>query len=64
MVGDKVRIEVGDYIVLIKGETSVRGQCMGFKVDKEGNATELWIDGFYLGFELGEKEYEWRLEDA
>jgi len=64
MVGDKVKIEVGDFITLHKGTTQVTGQCMGFKVDKEGMVTELWIDGFYVSFELGENEHEWRIEDA
>lgn len=64
MVRNQMRIEIGDFIELAKGETSVRGQCMGFKVDKEGMAKELWIDGFYTAFELGETEYEWRLIDG
>ncbi len=64
MVGNQMRIEVGDFITLIKGATVVTGQCMGYKVDRDGLAVELWIDGFYGGFELGTEDREWRLQDA
>jgi len=56
-------IEVGDFITLHKGTTHVTGQCMGYRVDQSGMAIEIWIDGFYTGFELGEDARNWRVED-
>jgi len=56
-----MKIEVGDYIVLHRGTTKVKGQCMGFRVDQSGMAIELWIDGFYSAFELGENH--WVVQD-
>jgi hypothetical protein len=61
MVGSKV-IEVGDFITLVKGMTILTGQCMGYRVNKDNVAVELWVEGFYLGFELGQTENEWRIE--
>jgi hypothetical protein len=56
--------QVGDYVTLSKGTTSVTGQCMGFRVDQSGKAQELWIDGFYSAFELGEDDRAWRVVDV
>lgn len=60
MVGDQVALQAGDFVKLQKGTTEVSGQCMGFKINQEGVAQELWIDGFYVPFELGDNENEWR----
>lgn len=59
-----MKIEVGDFVTLHKGTTQVTGQCMGYRVNKEGQAVELWLDEFYLGFELGQTDNEWRIEHA
>jgi len=56
--------QIGDYISIVKGTTRVSGQCMGFRIDHDGHAKELYIDGFYTVFELGEDEYTWRVEDV
>jgi len=64
MVGNQMMIQAGDFITLQRGTTTVSGQCMGFKVNQEGEAKELWIDGFYTAFELGEEDNEWRVLDA
>lgn len=63
MVRGQMIIEVGDFITLHKGTTHVTGQCMGYRVDQSGMAIEIWIDGFYSGFELGEDDRNWRVED-
>lgn len=54
-------IEIGDYVVLHRGTTVVRGQNMGWRIDATGAIEEIFIEGFYSGFEIGE-DY-WLLED-
>jgi len=56
--------QIGDYITVVKGTTRVTGQCMGMKIDHDGHAVELHIDGFYSSFELGKDDRNWRVEDV
>jgi len=53
-----------DRISLEKGTTIVTGQCMGFRVGRDGMAEELWIDGFYSGFDLGDTDRDWQVIDS
>ncbi len=62
--GDEVIFQIGDYVTLKKGTTEVSGQCMGFRVGQDGGAEELWIDGFYIGFDLGPNEDDWKVVDS
>jgi len=64
LVRNQVIIEVGDYITLHKGTTTVTGQCMGYRVNQSGFAIEVWIDGFLTAFELGEDERYWKVQDG
>lgn len=57
------KIEVGDFILLVRGTTSVEGQCMGFRVNQDQEVEEIWIDGFYTGFELGEDYWKLGVSD-
>jgi len=57
-----MHFQIGDYISIVKGTTRVSGQCMGLKIDHDGHATHLNIDGFYSDFELGKDDRYWRVE--
>jgi len=61
---NQVIFQIGDFITIVKGETFVTGQCMGLRVGQDGFTEELWIDGFYTGFELGDNERSWRIVDS
>ena len=52
-----MHIEIGDYIRIQKGTTNVRGQLMGWRVDSAGEISELFVDGFYVGFDIGEPHW-------
>lgn len=52
-----MHIEIGDYVRIQKGTTNVRGQIMGWRVDNGGEISELFIDGFYVGFDIGEPHW-------
>lgn len=56
--------QIGDFITVVKGTTRVTGQCMGLKIDHDGKATHLNIDGFYFDFELGTDDRLWRVEEV
>lgn len=60
----QVIFQIGDFITIVKGETYVTGQCMGFRVGQDGFTEELWIDGFYSGFDLGNDSKGWRVVDS
>lgn len=62
--GNEVIFQIGDFITITKGETQVTGQCMGFRVGQDGLAEELWIDGFYIGFNLGPDDNDWKVVDS
>lgn len=62
--GDEVIFQIGDYVTMKKGTTEVTGQCMGFRVGQDGRAEELWIDGFYIGFDLGPNDDDWKVVDT
>lgn len=60
----EVVFQIGDYVTMRKGTTEVTGQCMGFRVGQDGLAEELWIDGFYIGFDLGPEKDDWQVVDS
>lgn len=54
-------IEIGDYVTLHRGTTTVRGQNMGWRIDATGAIEEIFIEGFYTGFEIGDQY--WLIQD-
>lgn len=63
MKGNKqMQIIVGDYITLVMGTTELRGQCVGFRIDQDGELSQVFIDGFpYAAFEIGQQDYKWKV---
>lgn len=51
-------ITIGDFIILVNGTTTVEGQCMGIRVDEDSQVEEVWVDGFYTGFEISENRWK------
>ena len=49
-----VMLETGDYVTLHKRTATVRSQVMGWRIDSSGDIEEIFLDGFYTGFEIGE----------
>jgi len=58
MTYEMASITIGDFIILVRGTTTVEGQCMGIRVDGESQVEEVWIDGFYSGFEITEDRWK------
>jgi hypothetical protein len=52
-----LQVEIGDYVEIVKDTTTVRGMVQGWRVDKEGDLKELFIEEFYVGFDIGEKHW-------
>jgi hypothetical protein len=52
------RIETGDFIALLKGASTVRGQCMGWKIDSNGDVEKVYIDGFDLSFWISPGDWQ------
>lgn len=58
MTNQMTSITIGDFIILVRGTTTVEGQCMGLRVDGDSQIEEIWIDGFYTGFEITEDRWK------
>lgn len=52
-----MQVEIGDYIEIVKDTTSVRGPVQGWRVNKDGELAEVFIEEFYVGFEIGENKW-------
>lgn len=52
-----VVIETGDYVTLHKSTATVRSQVMGWRIDTAGDIAEIFLDGFYTGFDIGEDHW-------
>ena len=49
----KMQVEIGDYVEIVKDTTSVRGPVQGWRVNKDGDLAEVFIEEFYVGFDIG-----------
>ncbi len=56
-----MNISIGQEIALRKGQTDVIGICNGLRVDAMGEIAEIWIEGFYTGFDIGPTEMDWKI---
>lgn len=48
-----MQVEIGDYVEIVKDTTTVRGMVQGWRVNKDGNIKELFIEEFYVSFDIG-----------
>ena len=58
-----MNITIGQEIQLRKHETEVIGICQGLRVDATGEVAEIWVDGFYTGFDIGPTAADWKVVD-
>lgn len=56
-----MQVQIGEDIRLKKHETEVVGICQGLRVDATGELAEIWVEGFYTGFDLGPTDADWKL---
>ncbi len=58
-----MELTIGDFCTVSKGATVVTGQLMGYRIADDGQVRELFIDGFYSAFEIGDTELHWQVMD-
>jgi len=56
-----VNVTIGEEIALRKGQTDVIGICCGLRVDALGEIAEIWVEGFYSGFDIGPTDMDWKI---
>lgn len=54
-----MELTIGDFCSVVKGATVVTGQLMGYRIADNGEIKELFIDGFYSAFEIGNTDLHW-----
>jgi len=54
-----MELTIGDFCSVVKGATVVTGQLMGYRIGDDGEIKELFIDGFYSAFEIGQTDLHW-----
>ena len=58
-----MELTIGDFCTVSRGATVVTGQLMGYRIHDDGQVRELFIDGFYSAFEIGETDLHWQVMD-
>jgi len=58
-----MQLQIGDFCSVVKGATVVTGQLMGYRIGDDGEIKELFIDGFYSAFEIGDTDLHWHVLD-
>lgn len=56
-----MELTIGDFASVVKGATVVTGQLMGYRIGDDGQIRELFIDGFYSAFEIGNTDLHWQV---
>lgn len=54
-----MELTIGEFCTVVRGATVVTGQLMGYRIGDDGEIKELFIDGFYSAFEIGETDLHW-----
>lgn len=54
-------VAIGREVALRKHATEVLGICQGVKVDSTGELSQVWIEGFYSGFDIGPTDADWKV---
>jgi hypothetical protein len=52
-----MQVEIGDYVEIVKDMTTVRGMVQGWRVNKDGDLKEIFIEEFYVSFDIGEDKW-------
>ena len=58
-----MELVIGDFCTVVRGATVVTGQLMGYRIADDGEIKELFIDGFYSAFEMGDTDLHWAVLD-
>lgn len=52
---------IGNEVMLKKHGTEVLGICQGVRVDAVGDLAQVWVEGFYAGFDIGPTDADWKV---